>query len=75
MGVPERFVRLLSDLDMGGGKHHEHAEQHDVPCYATRLRVMYLDCALRSNLVPFHIEEAAHISEASGTNILVTYLT
>lgn len=75
MGVPECFVRLLSDLYMGGGKHHEHAEQHDMPCYATRLCVMYLNCALRSYLIPFHIEEAAHISEASGTYILATYLT
>lgn len=73
--VPKGFVRLLSDFDMGGGEHHEHAEQHDVPCDATRLRVMYLDCAFVSYLVPFHVKKAAHVSRASGRRTLAAYLT
>jgi len=75
VGVPEGLVRLLSDLDMGGSEHHEHAKQHDVPCYATRLRVVYLNCALGSYLVPLNVEEAAHISKESGRCTLATYLT
>lgn len=75
VGVPKSFVRLLSNFDMGGSEHHEHAEKHDVPCYATRLCVVYLDCALGSYLVPFDVEKAAHVSEVSERCKLATYLT
>ena len=75
VSVPKCFVRLLSDFDVGGSEHHEHAEQHNMPCYATSLRVVYLHCALGSYLVPFNIEEATHVSEVSRKWLLDAHLT
>ena len=68
VGVPECFVRLLADSDVGGREHHEHAEQHYVTGYAAGLSVVYLHCCLRSYLVPFNIKEASYVSEAYNMN-------
>lgn len=75
MGVPKGLVGLLSYLDVGGSEHHKHAKEHDMPCYATRLCVVYLNCALRSDLVPFNVEETSHVSDASEDSKSFTYLT
>jgi hypothetical protein len=50
MRVPEGLVRLLADLVVCGGEHHEHAQQHDVTCDASRLGVVNLDGRLGTNL-------------------------
>lgn len=42
MCVPERLVRLLPDLGVGGRKHQQHAQEHYMPCDATHLGVVYL---------------------------------
>ncbi len=64
VGVPERFVGLLADSNMGSGEHHEHAKQHDMTRYPTNLGVVYLHCRLGSYLVSFNIEEAVYVSAA-----------
>lgn len=44
-------------------------------CDTSYLRVMYLDSALWSYLVPLNVEEANQVSEAKATELLKTYLT
>ena len=58
VSVPEGFVRLLSDLGVGGGVHQEHAKEHDVTCDAAGLRVVDLDCGQGSYLGPLNVEKA-----------------
>ena len=64
VGVPECFVGLLPDSNVGGGEHHEHAKEHDMTRYAPDLGVVYLHCCLGSYLVPFNVEEASYVSRA-----------
>jgi len=62
MGVPESFIRLLSNLLMRGGVYHEHAEKHDMTSDTTSLAVMNLYCSLWSDLIPLDVEEAVLLS-------------
>lgn len=74
--VPECLVRLLSNFNVGGCEHHQHTEQHDVPCDTSRLSIVYLNCALRPYLMPLNIEKAIQrISEGKKRLHGSTYLT
>jgi hypothetical protein len=61
VGVPERLERLLPDTVMCRAVHQQHAEQHDMPCDATRLGVVDLDGRDRADLCLFNIEEAMRL--------------
>lgn len=75
MGVPEGLEGLLPDFGMRGGVHHQHAEEHDVPCDATSLSVVDADGSVRSDLSPFDIEEAGRNEHDSSASWPITYLT
>lgn len=62
MCVPERLVRLLPDLGMGGREHQQHAQEHYVPSDATNLGIVYLYGGFLSDLRPLHIEETTIVS-------------
>ena len=57
MRVPEGLEALLPDLRMRRGVHEQHAQEHDVPGDSTSLRVVYLNCSLRSDHRPLDVEE------------------
>lgn len=63
MRVPERLVRLLANLLVRGGVHHEHTEQHDVAGDAASLRIMYLYSCLRPDLGALNVEETCKVSD------------
>jgi hypothetical protein len=50
MCVPKRLKRLLADLVMGSGVDEQHAQQHNVSGYSTRLGVVNLERDLGSDL-------------------------
>ena len=70
VGVPECFIGLLADSNVGGGVHHEHAEEHDMARDAPDLGVVYLYCCLGSYLVSFNIKEAVYVNGARSMHAL-----
>ena len=73
--VPERLIRLLSDLVMRSGVHHEHAVEHDVTGYAACLGVLDLNCSFGSDLISFNIEEAGLVQQSYVNESRSTHLT
>ena len=56
--VPEGFEGLLADSGVCGCVHEEHAEEHYMACYATRLSVVDLDGGDWAKLGFLNVEEA-----------------
>lgn len=63
MGVPECFVGLLTHLVVGCRIHQQHAEEHNVTCYATCLGVVDIEGCLWTKLVLLDIVEVDVVSE------------
>ena len=57
MRIPEGLIALLPDLRVRGRVHKQHAQQHDVACYAAGLGVVDLHRRLRSNHRALDVEE------------------
>jgi hypothetical protein len=62
MAPLECFERLLADLEVCEGVNYYHAEEHDVPSYATGLGVVYLHGFLGAKIVFFNEVETANFS-------------
>jgi hypothetical protein len=57
MRIPKSLIRLLTYLMVRRRKHEQHAQQHDMACYATSLRIMNLHRTDRADLVFLDVEE------------------
>lgn len=57
MRIPECFEALLANLGVGSRIYEQHAQQHDVTRHAASLCIMNLDCRLRTDVTPLHVEE------------------
>jgi hypothetical protein len=72
MRVPERFVALLAYLCVCGGVYEEHAQEHYVTGYATRLRIVYLYGCFRADLRALDVVETISVRSFF---LWMTYLT
>jgi hypothetical protein len=62
MGIPEGFVRLLTNLGVCGSVHEKHAKEHNVASDASNFCIVNLKSRNLADLCSLNVEEAAQVS-------------